>query len=198
MLKEEDADEDDGDEGDEGDEVRAYFGEESTEEYCYQWNLCPEVEEEESRNLRAFVYAVIRGDFDQVGFWLSQGVNPDRIPPKSSEYTVVQLAVMNRRWRETRELLEHSSLLHVRDAHGRSLMHLASMSGCIETLVIVWDGGGYSDIFSQDNSGDTPLHLASYSRNVQMYEWLISVGPESLHIKNHLGRRPEEIGESDD
>ena len=71
-------------------------GEESTEEYCYQWNLCPEVEEEESRNLRAFVYAVIRGDFDQVGFWLSQGVNPDRIPPKSSEYTVVQLAVMNR------------------------------------------------------------------------------------------------------
>jgi len=60
------------------------------------------------------------------------------------------------------------STVAVKNTFGRTLVHLASFSGSTNTAEIFWCHGGGSDIDSQDDDGNTPLHLAMYYQDEKM------------------------------
>jgi ankyrin repeat protein len=147
----------------------------------------------EEPGLNSLEFAVNSGNLDDVRRLLNKGVNPDLCPINADGYTVVQMAVRNGRWREARELFERSHLLDVKDSFGRTLMHLASMSGSTHTVETVWcNCGGSSDINSQDDDGNTPLHLARYYRDEKMCDFLRVAGA-TINIENRLGLTPGQI-----
>lgn len=58
-----------------------------------------------------------------------------------------------------RLLLQHGADVNMRDAHGASALHRASIDGCKESVSLLLESG--ADVNAQDVEGRVPLHCAS-------------------------------------
>jgi ankyrin repeat protein len=58
---------------------------------------------------------------------------------------------------------QKTTFMAAKDENGRTLVHLAALSGDLDTLKFILSLG--ADVNQRDHNGDTPLHLAIQSRH---------------------------------
>ena len=131
---------------------------------------------------------------DEVKKILSSGaVNPDKIPQKG-KWSIFQFFVRLGHHDVAVELLKRSEKQHDLDVKGRTLLHLAALSGKSMTVKIVLlfkeNKGGFA-LDAQDYDGNTALHYAKERGHADAAIMLITHGANPF-IKNGLGLTPKQ------
>lgn len=81
-------------------------------------------------------------------------------------------------------IAEDCEIINQRDEGGNTPLHLASLSGCLEVVTLLYISGA-QDLNVQNNSTETPLHLAVIGNHKPIVNFLLLKGANINAKKTH-------------
>lgn len=98
--------------------------------------------------------------------------------------TALQEAVVKGRKHIVNKLLEFSPYLEDRQREGKTALFLAVESNLNEAVEILLDCAPRAQVFTQSNTGDTPLHRAT-TLNIELLELILSAEDSAKCLEHH-------------
>lgn len=103
--------------------------------------------------------------------------------------TALHCALQRRSTELIHILMEHTILdSDITNKKGEHYIHIAAAEWDLETFKRFASTPPHRNLNMPDGNGETPLHIASHSDNIDIVEYLLSIPSVAVHAKDKLGR----------